>query len=36
MLNTKHLMNGPKGNSEGVDIEGLGETKLTVSRGAIH
>ena len=39
----KHLMTGPKGNSEScfpetpnVDTEGQGETKLTVSRGASH
>ena len=40
---TKHLMTGPSGNSEFCfpstsmfHIEGLGETKLTVSRGASH
>ena len=39
---TKHLMTGPSGNSEfcfpstSVNIEGLEETKLTVSRGANH
>ena len=33
--NNKHLMTGPKGKAEG-DIEGRGETKLTVSRGASH
>ena len=44
---TKHLMTGPSGNSEfcfpststgfaSGNIEGLGETKLTVSLGASH
>ena len=39
---TKHLMTGPTGNSEfcfpqhSVNIEGLEETKLTVSLGASH
>ena len=37
----KHLMTGPKGNSEFcfpeiLMFEGRGETKLTVSRGASH
>ena len=39
-VNNKHLMTGPKGNSEfcfpKTLIEGRGETKLTVSRGASH
>ena len=43
---TKHLMNSPAGNNEfclpsnsmfpEANIEGLGETKLTVSLGASH
>ena len=38
---TKHLMTGPSGNSEfcflaSVNIEGLGETKLTVSFWTSH
>ena len=42
-LDIKHLMTGPKGNSEFCfpetsmfSIEVRGETKLTVSRGASH
>ena len=38
-IDNKHLMTGPKGNSEFCfpeSIEGRGETKLTVSRGASH
>jgi len=40
---TKHLMTGPAGSSEFCfpetsifNVEGLGETKLTVSLGASH